>query len=154
VELIVRPYQPVDFSAVAGIYARAKLDEFRYETAHFILVPLNEDAERLAAFALCDVIVCECDGMVAGFAASSDDTLRALFVAPEARGQGIGSRLLHSVLARLPSDVRLSVATSNAPACELYRRAGFIATGTYGNSYNGTAVDYTTMLLARPGRQS
>jgi putative acetyltransferase len=153
VGLIVRPYRPIDFAAVAAVYARAKLDEFRYETAHFVLVPLEEDVERLAAFALCDVIVCECDGMVAGFAASSDDTLRALFVAPEARGQGVGWRLLQSALASLPGDVRLSVATSNAPACELYRRAGFRVTGTFDNSYNGTAVGYTTMLLAQPGRQ-
>ncbi|WUR14070.1 GNAT family N-acetyltransferase [[Empedobacter] haloabium] len=147
--LAIRPYRPADFPAVAAVYDAAKLDEFAFESARFTLLPLAQDTERLAAFAQCDVIVCTCYDAIIGFAAWCGDTLRALFVAPTARGRGVGRMLLEAVLARLPGDVRVNVAASNQVAQGLYRSAGFVATGTVEQAYNGVPVVYTAMLLAR-----
>lgn len=147
--LAVRPYRVEDFPAVAAVYDTAKLDEFQFEPARFTLLPLAQDHERLAALAQCDVIVCTCYDAIIGFAACSGDTLRALFVAPTARGRGVGRRLLEAALARLPGDVRVKVAASNHVAQRLYRSAGFVPAGAMEQAYNGVPVVYTTMLLAR-----
>lgn len=147
--LAIRPYRAEDLPAVAAIYDAAKLDEFAFETARFTLLPLAQDAERLAALAQSDVIVCTCYGAIIGFAAGAGDTLRALFVSPACRGQGVGRSLLQAMLARLPGNVRLNVAASSHVAQAMYRSAGFVATGTVEQAYNGVPVVYTTMLLAR-----
>lgn len=147
--LAIRPYRPADFPAVAAVYDAAKLDEFGFEEARFTLVPLAQDTERLAAFAQCDVIVCTCYDAIIGFAAWSGDTLRAIFVAPTARGRGVGRMLLEAVLGRLAGDVRVNVAASNRIAQDLYRSAGFVPAGTVEQAYNGVAVLYTTLVLAR-----
>ncbi|WEF31173.1 GNAT family N-acetyltransferase [Pseudoduganella chitinolytica] len=145
----IRPYRAEDFPAVAAVYDAAKLDEFQFEPTRFTLLPLAQDKERLAAFAQCDAIVYTCYGAIVGFAASSEDTLRALFVAPTCRGKGVGRSLLQAMLARLPGDVRLNVAASNHVAQAMYRGAGFEPTGTVEQAYNGLPVLYTTMSLAR-----
>jgi ribosomal protein S18 acetylase RimI-like enzyme len=53
-------------------------------------------------------------------------------VAPQARGQGIGTALLHALCdqaqARGYSGVRLDVIATNTPAQRLYRREGFVQT--------------------------
>jgi ribosomal protein S18 acetylase RimI-like enzyme len=53
-------------------------------------------------------------------------------VAPQARGQGIGTALLHALCdqaqARGYSGVRLDVIAANTPAQRLYRREGFVQT--------------------------
>lgn len=75
-------------------------------------------------------------GLVVG-ASRRDDPgdagLSALWVAPEARGQGVGRSLIESVVgwarARRYRTLRLYVADSNADAISLYRRAGFTPTG-------------------------
>jgi len=56
-----------------------------------------------------------------------------IFVAPEARGQGVGSRLLEAVAfeaaARGYSELRLDVIDTNGRARALYERRGFAAIG-------------------------
>ena len=62
--------------------------------------------------------------------------LVGMWVDPSARGQGVGERLVRSVVgdarARGLSRVLLEVAHENAPAVSLYERMGFVATGRTG----------------------
>ena len=62
--------------------------------------------------------------------------LISMWVAPEARGQGIGSALVDAVVhwARTQGMTRLllDVADQNAPAVALYTRKGFLPTGETG----------------------
>ncbi|TNE89712.1 MAG: N-acetyltransferase [Deltaproteobacteria bacterium] len=51
--------------------------------------------------------------------------LISLWVAPEARGRGVGERLVHAVLAWADGPVVLEVRASNGPAIDLYERLGF-----------------------------
>lgn len=81
------------------------------------------------------------DGRPAGSVGIWDDPevgpdvslLVAMYVAPSARGRGVGERLVRTVLdeaARCGRQrVQLEVTSSNAPAIALYRRMGFVETG-------------------------
>lgn len=141
----IRPYADSDLQAIFDVYASAKLDEFKFEEQRFALLPLERDSERLRHFRACDVIVHD-DGGVAGFAATSDMTIRALFVHRDAQGQGVGRKLLEAVLARSTGRISLNVAKSNIPAKRLYLQYGFRVTAEFETAYNGVKVLYETLL--------
>lgn len=80
------------------------------------------------------------DGHVVGTATGFPDPdnpgtvlLVAMFVAPSARGSGIGERLVEAVVAQARADgarrVRLHVVETNDGAERLYTRCGFVRTG-------------------------
>lgn len=68
----------------------------------------------------------ELGGIVDGFFSLADNTLAALFVAPESQGGGIGRRLLDKAKS-LRSRLELSVYTTNAKAVKFYEKNGFVA---------------------------
>jgi ribosomal protein S18 acetylase RimI-like enzyme len=75
-----------------------------------------------------------------------------VYVAPEARGKGIGRRLLEHVIDHARGRVRqvhLSVTTTNAPAVALYEYLGFTRYGTEPRSLlvNGRYLDEYLMVL-------
>jgi ribosomal protein S18 acetylase RimI-like enzyme len=75
-----------------------------------------------------------------------------MWVAPEARGQGIGVSLLNTVVswaraARVTSVV-LMVTCGNSPARQLYERAGFVAHGDPAPLRPGSSVLAQPMVLS------
>lgn len=67
-------------------------------------------------------------GMISG-AAGDPVELISLWVAPAARGQGVGDALVRAVLAwSAPRATRLNVYPTNTPAIVLYLRHGFVET--------------------------
>ena len=60
---------------------------------------------------------------------AGESELLTIAVAPDARGQGLGRRVLNLALAHSASTVFLEVASSNSAALQLYRTAGFDAVG-------------------------
>ena len=82
--------------------------------------------------------------------------LLTIAVSPNAQGQGLGGRLLRSVLKTAEafgaSEVFLEVAAENAPALALYDRAGFARIGTRPHYYrypDGSRED--AILMRRHG---
>jgi ribosomal-protein-alanine N-acetyltransferase len=77
--------------------------------------------------------------------------LRRIAVLPEARGQGLGRDLLLAVIAHARSRgcvrVELEVASTNAEAIGLYRRAGFVDVGRRANYYRDPPADALLMTL-------
>ncbi|MBK5920795.1 hypothetical protein CCR80_07075 [Rhodothalassium salexigens] len=79
-----------------------------------------------------------------------------LFVAPEARGRGVGQALVQAALTHAAAEVDvelvlLTVVTGNAPAIALYERMGFEAYGVEPRAMktpDGTYYD--DLLMARP----
>lgn len=67
------------------------------------------------------------DVAMVGLAWGEEPELVSMWVAPEARGRGLGRRLVEAVLA-LAGDrpVVLRVMVGNDPACDLYARCGFV----------------------------
>ncbi|MFI5776721.1 GNAT family N-acetyltransferase [Nocardia sp. NPDC051570] len=80
-------------------------------------------------------LVLRWDGVEAGMVSSypCDDgavELISMWVAPFARGHGVGDAAVNFIVARAhPCDVVLSVKSGNAPAIGLYRRHGFLDAG-------------------------
>ena len=79
-------------------------------------------------------------GMVRGTAADEDERsayLISMWVAPEARGQGAGERLIQSIVEWARAEkfdrLRLDVADENASAIALYQRVGFRPTAKVGS---------------------
>jgi GNAT superfamily N-acetyltransferase len=71
-------------------------------------------------------------------------TVVGMFVAPAARGQGVGDSLIAAIVAwargRRAVNLGLWVTATNDPAIALYRRCGFVATG------NREALPHTPSL--------
>ncbi|MBV1920132.1 MAG: GNAT family N-acetyltransferase [Pseudomonadales bacterium] len=135
----IRPFRDADFSEVLDIYANSKLDELRFESEAFKLLPLNEDEIRLAELRESDIYVYEDEGVM-GYSALCGSEIRALFVCPSARGKGIGKGLLEFMLLKVTGTVSLYVAKTNAPAKQLYNNFGFIITDEFDTTYNGVPV--------------
>jgi ribosomal protein S18 acetylase RimI-like enzyme len=82
--------------------------------------------------------------------------LVGMWVAPAARGQGVGERLVRAVLddaaARGRARVLLDVAHENAPARALYERMGFVPTGrTDAMPHDPTITELEMQRLLTPG---
>jgi GNAT superfamily N-acetyltransferase len=142
----VRDFAEHDLPAVFAVYASAKLDEFEHEVLKPVLLPLEEDVERLGYFRQSEVFVYEDEeGVVQGFGARAGPQIRAMFVAPAARGKGVGRQLLERLLQGLDGQVGLNVAASNHNARALYSRYGFTPDREFATSYNGVPVNYMGM---------
>ena len=91
-------------------------------------------------------------GFLLGRAVAGEAELLTLAVAPEARGRGLGrrlvSRFLYQARLRGADEAFLEVAEDNAPARAVYSRAGFTESGRRRGYYilpQGRAVDALVM---------
>lgn len=75
-----------------------------------------------------------------------------LAIRPELRGQGLGSRLLHAVIAEArrlgASRATLEVRRSNVQAIRLYQRAGFSQAGVRPNYYTQPIEDALVLVFS------
>jgi len=151
----IRPYRENDFAAIVGIYADSKLDELRFEGKAFQLLPLEDDATRLAELMESDIYVyvsvCENENEnIVAYGALYGSVIRALFVSPSARGKGVGKELLEFMLRKVDGKVKgsasLYVAKSNTPAKQLYQQYGFKVTAEFETHYNGGSVFANKMV--------
>lgn len=95
------------------------------------------------------VVARDADGRPRAFMGVRDSFLEMLFVAPEARGQGIGSMLLRHGIAEL--GVReLSVNEQNPGACGFYEHMGF---ATYKRTDTDEQGDPYPLLYMRLNRE-
>jgi GNAT superfamily N-acetyltransferase len=90
--------------------------------------------------------VAEHGARVVGVLVLDGDLVDQLYVAPEAQGRGVGSRLLALAKERRPEGLRLWVFVTNTAARAFYEARGFVvAGGTQGEGNEERAPD---LLLA------
>lgn len=149
--MTIRAFTPQDFSAVAAIYHHSKLDELRFETQTFELLPLVEDKKRHSELMESDIYLYENHQGILGYLALFEQAnkyeIRALFVHPKSRGQGIGKKLFEFAIQNSRPPISLYVAQSNTPAKSLYQAYGFTTTEEFLTEYNGVAVMANKMQL-------
>jgi L-amino acid N-acyltransferase YncA len=143
---VLRPARVQDAERVAAIFAGYVLQSI----ATFVEQPPSDDAwrERIAtAHAAQPFLVAEVDGEVEGFAYAAPfrphgayryTVEDSIYIAPEAAGRGLGSRLLAGLLDALRgTEVRQVVAViaviagsrHDTPSIVLHRRLGFVEVG-------------------------
>ncbi|TQF70290.1 GNAT family N-acetyltransferase [Pseudoalteromonas luteoviolacea] len=84
----VRTLTSSDWVATFEIYAQSKLDELRNEQQQLKLIPLENDHIRLTELKESNIYIIE-DKEIMGFGAICHNEIRALFVHPNFRGNGI-----------------------------------------------------------------
>ncbi|QNQ61673.1 N-acetyltransferase family protein [Brucella sp. 6810] len=107
---VIRDFQPVDIETITAIYTQAVLTG----TGSYEIEPptMDEMAKRFATFADqgFPILVAEADGRVLGYAYASYFRVRpayrwlaedSIYIAPDAKGQGIGKLLLCELIARI-----------------------------------------------------
>ena len=143
----IRRFKETDLSKIYEIYAHSKLDELRFEDETFDLLRLEDDPKRLPKVMESDIYVYEVDEIL-GFGAILGSEIRALFVAPAARGKGIGKLLLEFLLSKSSGDTSLWVTSSNMPAVQLYKSYGFSTSSEFLATYNGKEVLVSEMVCS------
>mgnify|MGYP000326526241 CR=1 FL=1 len=136
----IREYNKNDLSAIFEIYNHSKLDELKFESTAFTLLPLEKDKARYSGLIESEIYVYQAKNRISGFCAIYGNEIRALFVHPESRGEGIGKKLLEFLLSNIQGQSCLYIASSNHPAKELYQQYGFTITDTFETTYNQLPV--------------
>ncbi|WP_444924923.1 GNAT family N-acetyltransferase [Microbulbifer sp. DLAB2-AF] len=144
---MIRTFIATDFPRILEIYTLSKLDELRFEAVEFEFLPLEKDAKRLSALRESDIYVYE-DETILGYGAMFQQEIRALFVCPSARGEGVGKLMLEFLLAKVSGQAKLFVAKSNWPAIKFYQKFGFETTKEFIAEYNGTPVQAIEMVCS------
>ncbi|MFQ6554019.1 N-acetyltransferase family protein [Aestuariibius insulae] len=120
---LIRPGRLSDAAACAAI-----LNEWIDQTKWMPRVHSHRDVEhhyRSAVLAARSVFVSEQDGTVTGFIArDGSDMITALYLAPDARGQGAGTRLLNAAKEGR-KQLNLWTFVINRDARRFYMREGF-----------------------------
>ena len=124
-EVLLRPAAAGDAAACAAVFI-----DWVEATGWMPRVHSPEDVQRHYrehVLAVCEVTVAEIDGRVAGFLALDVEGLvGGLYLAPEARGRGVGSRLVAAAKARRPEGLTLWTFVANEGARRFYARQGFV----------------------------
>ena len=121
--LIIRPATVGDLPACAAI-----INDYIDATAW---LPRVKSREEIAGFFTPEllekrtVLVAEAHGQVVAYVSAADGFLFAIYLAPAARGGGIGKMLLDGLKARYPEQIELTVYELNVAAQRFYRREGF-----------------------------
>lgn len=142
---VLRDTVPSDLSAITAIYA----DEVLHGTATFELTPpdVAEMASRQAAVRALDLpwLTAELDGQVVGYAYLAPFRLRpayrycvelSIYLAPEARGRGVGRALMEALIARarargLRHLIGVIGDSANAGSIALHKATGFREAGVW-----------------------
>ena len=138
--LRIRPYQDSDLPRIKQIYNVSKLDELRFETQRYTLIPLERDETRFEVFKKSALYIAERDDDVLGFGGRLGSEISMLFVCPAARGFGVGKTLFEFLLGQIDGATNLCVAKSNWPAKRLYQHYGFKVIREFETEYNGIPV--------------
>jgi ribosomal protein S18 acetylase RimI-like enzyme len=158
----IRTLHPDDWPVYRGLRLRALADSPQAFSASFAEESTRADdvwAARLAAPALGAhkqgwPFAAEVDGTPVGLAwvkmEGEHASVYQVWVAPEARGRGVGAALLdaaiHWARARKASELRLDVTAGDGPAARLYRRMGFADVGEPVPMAGRTTFEQTMVL--------
>ncbi|MEV3818343.1 acetyltransferase [Aeromonas salmonicida] len=98
-------------------------------------------------FAAVDLVCARDETGITGFCGVQDGNIEMLFLAPEARGRGIGRLLVAHAISR-QGVTRVDVNEQNVQALGFYQRMGFVVTGRSPLDGQGKPYPLLHMVLA------
>jgi ribosomal protein S18 acetylase RimI-like enzyme len=126
----IRLAAAADAAVIAGIHMTSRVATMPY------LPPQKRNHDQVTRWAedvllkTCRVWVAVRDAEILGYAALEGDMLEHLYLRPDARRQGIGTRLLDEIRRHSPDGVSLHVFQQNTDARAFYERHGFTVLDT------------------------
>jgi putative acetyltransferase len=121
---VIRPATKADLPACARI-----INDYIDATDWLPRVYSHEAIDALFSPGLLEkraILLAEIGGEAAGYLSMADDgMIQALYLAPHARGQGIGRQLLDRARELCPRQLELTVFEPNVDAKRFYEREGF-----------------------------
>jgi len=147
--MVIRPAVPADHAELLAIWERSvgATHAFLTEADIAELQPLV--AEELAGGSLELWVLAEA-GEARGWMGLSGSKIEALFLAPEARGQGGGRQLVEHAQALRSGALTVDVNEENPEARGFYERLGFVVVGR--SELDGTGRPFPLLHLRRPAR--
>ncbi|MGV2987795.1 GNAT family N-acetyltransferase [Vibrio sp. E150_011] len=131
---MIRPYGNNDSDTVLAIWLQASIKAHDFVPPEFWVSQV--DVMRDTYLPVSMVYVYEWADEVVGFYALYEDTLAAIFVAPEKQGQGIGKQLInHAKQQSLP--LTLNVYKANNASVQFYLSQGFIVVSEQEDEHTG-----------------
>jgi GNAT superfamily N-acetyltransferase len=134
--LHIRRYRPEDWSAIAFVHNRSRLDELRLSVGVDAFLSLEDIADSENLFDGEVWVGCLGETIV-GFVAFAADEVNWLYVDPNYYRQGIGRALLRHAIARCGRTVHTTVLSGNERALYLYLGEGFKIIKTMEGRLNG-----------------
>ena len=119
---MIRGFRDSDMEDVLRIWLDASVGAHDFVDRDFWQSKIN-DMEN-AYIPASETYVYEDEGAITGFLSLCDNTLAALFVAPEYQGKGIGRKLIEKAK-ELRQGLELSVYKANERAVRFYEMCGF-----------------------------
>ncbi|WED25644.1 N-acetyltransferase [Vibrio sp. DW001] len=120
---MIRRYEEDDVEVVLDIWLSASIQAHNFVAAEFWVSQV--DSMRNVYIPASETYVYEKESKVVGFYALYENTLAAIFVAPDEQGRGIGKQLMNHAK-RQRTSLTLSVYKENEPSFIFYRSQGFI----------------------------
>lgn len=119
---MIRAFSSTDMEEVLNIWLSASVRAHDFVEPDFWAARLDD--MRNIYLPSSETYVYEADGKIKGFFSLHEQTLAAIFVAPEYQGEGIGQQLMAKAKALRPR-LTLEVYEANRKSVEFYRLCGF-----------------------------
>ena len=129
--MIIRPATPADYPALADLW---------YDSWQSIGISNETDLSRedvrerfyREVSEVWSLYTAEHDGVPVGMLAliPAQRRIDQIFVAPTAKGKGVGLAMLAHAKNLMPDGIILTTHETNRPACAFYESRGFVLTGT------------------------
>jgi len=142
----IRPATRMDAAAIAHVHMVSRSQTMPY-------LPLQKRNHEQVARWVEDVLLTHCrmwvaerDEKIVGYAALEGTILEHLYLLPDVRREGIGTRLMNEVKHHSPNGVTLHVFRQNIDALAFYERHGFIVVDTSDGHDNMEHLPSITLL--------
>ncbi len=119
---MIRKSRQSDIDEIVSIWLEASIQAHDFIDSEFWKSKVKDMKEVYIPSG--ETYVLEQEGVIKGFISLSDETLAAIFVAPDSQGKGFGSRLMRKAR-DIRDSMNLTVYKDNVKSIEFYKKCGF-----------------------------
>ena len=128
-DMHVRPARADDHARLLEVWERSVRATHHFLAESDIVALRPFVAEELASDAVDWWVLVSAAGVIAGFLGFASDAIEGLFIDPDSRGQGSGTRLVAHAQSLATGALAVDVNEQNESALAFYRSLGFAVTG-------------------------